>query len=201
MEHEGAFANYHGHWPDAWQRRIRSSHRVTSRKPNRPPAAQSQTNQNPSAPAPSSNSSEFGAVSQNAAATSSDKSSATTSQSAPNTADTNSQAQSNQTSPPSQGQSTNNAATAQRRDGSFAGSIYPAAERALSGADQHGAADQQSDPGVAYRLQHEYQCGDSAIYQYQYRGSAVEHPIQRCAVEFIQCQRLGLSQSDPAHPR
>ena len=37
MEHEGTFVSYHGHWPDAWQRRIRSSHRVTSRKPNRPP--------------------------------------------------------------------------------------------------------------------------------------------------------------------
>src|SRR6266704_3510427 len=44
--------------------------------------------------------------------------------------------------------------------------------RALSGADRHGVADQQSDPGVAHRLQHQYQCGDSAIYQYQYRGSA-----------------------------
>ena len=78
-----------------------------------PPAAQSQTNQNPSAPAPSSNSSQSSAPSaQNAPATSSDKSSTTTSQSTPNTADTNSQAQSNQTSPPSQGPSTNNAATA-----------------------------------------------------------------------------------------
>ncbi len=78
------------------------------------PAARSQTNQNSStSPAPSSNSSQSSAPSaQNAPATSSDKSSTTTSQSGPNKADTNSQAQSNQTSPPSQGQSTNNAATA-----------------------------------------------------------------------------------------
>ncbi len=48
----------------------------------------------------------------------------------------------------------------------------PRQPNVLSGADQHGAADQQSDPGVAHRLQHQYQCGDSAIYQYQYRGSA-----------------------------
>jgi len=78
------------------------------------PAARSQTNQNSStSPAPSSNSSQSSAPSaQNAPATSSNKSSTTTSQSGPNKADTNSQAQSNQTSPPSQGQSTNNAATA-----------------------------------------------------------------------------------------
>ena len=83
-------------------------------KTDLPPAARSQTNQNSStSPAPSSNSSQSSAPSaQNAPATSSDKSSTTTSQSGPNKADTNSQAQSNQTSPPSQGQSTNNAATA-----------------------------------------------------------------------------------------
>jgi Protein of unknown function (DUF1236) len=82
-------------------------------KNNPPPAAQSQTNQNSSAPASSSTSSQSSTPSaQNAPSTSSDKSSTTTSQSTPNTTDTNSQAQSNQTSAPSQGQSTNNAATA-----------------------------------------------------------------------------------------
>lgn len=82
-------------------------------KNNPPPAAQSQTNQNSSAPASSSTSSQSSTPSaQNAPSTSSDKSSTTTSQSTPNTTDTSSQAQSNQTSAPSQGQSTNNAATA-----------------------------------------------------------------------------------------
>jgi hypothetical protein len=77
-------------------------------------------------------------------------------------------------------------------DGSVAGSIYPAAELAPSGTDQYGAADQQSDPSVAYRLQHEYQCGDSTVHQHC--GSTLEHPIQHCAVRFVQCQRLGRSQ-------
>ena len=173
-------------------------------KTDPPPAAQSQTNQNSStSPAPSSTSSQSSAPSaQNAPSTSSDKSSTSTSQSTPSTGDTSSQAQSNQPSPPSQGQSTNKRSTGsfqQRRDGSFAGSIYPAAERALSGTDQHGAADQQSDPDGANRLQHEYQCGDSAVDQYQYRGSAVEHPILRSRVHPMSASRpLSMRPSAPA---
>ena len=98
-------------------------------KTDSPPAAQSQTNPNSSAPpASSSTSSQSSAPSaQDAQSASSDKSTTTTNQSSPNTAGTNSQAQSNRASPPSQGAVD---------DGSFAGSISPAAELALSGADQ-----------------------------------------------------------------
>jgi len=107
-----------------------------------PPAAQSQTNQNSStSPAPSSTSSQNSAPSaQNTPSTSSDKSSTTTSQIH---TEHRGHHLAGATEPGAADQQHSDNSFQQRRDDSFAGSIYPAAERALSGADQHGATDQQ----------------------------------------------------------